>query len=92
MLNLKDALILAGILNKYINEQSMEKDAITFIAEIVDRIAPQEYLLCVKLLTGKSTEDIAGQMAIDTLTEFINGLKENQILALISFYKSLGFN
>lgn len=95
MLKLSDALLLASILEKYIDEKSMERSndvsVVDFIARIIDRISPREYLQAVILLTGETEETISKQLAIDTLTAFIEGLKENQVLALVSFYQSLGF-
>ena len=91
MLNLEKALILGQILETYIDEKSMEKSPIDFIAHIIERIQPREYLKVLVLLTNKTEEELSKQLAIDTLTQLIEGLKENQIIALVSFYKSLGF-
>ena len=91
LLNLRDALRLASILNKYIDEKTnANAEALEFISAIVDRITPDEFLHCVILLSGETEEVVKQQISIDILTCFIEGLRENQILSLVSFYRSLG--
>lgn len=91
-LDLRDALELASVLNNYIDDKSTENDGVLdFIEKIVSKIPPMEYLHCVKILTGESEEEIANLDYLTILTEFIDGLRNNKILTLISFYRSLGF-
>ncbi len=90
-LGLRDALKLASILDKYVDVDKSEKDVVDFISDIVNIIEPSEYLLCVKLLTGMSDAQLSQLVSIEILTEFIEGLKENKIIALVSFYRNLGF-
>jgi len=91
LLNLQNALRLASILDKYIDEKTnANAEALDFVSAIVDKITPDEFLHCVNLISGKTKEAIKQQISIDTLTCFVEGLRENQILSLVSFYRSLG--
>lgn len=92
-LNLEEAFQLASILAKYVNieEITYDLDALEFIGSIIDKLTPQEYLECVILLTEKNAETIDKEISVDILASFIEGLRDNQIIALIAFYKSLGF-
>jgi len=88
-LNLRDGLRLASILNKYIDEKTnADAEALDFVSAIVDKILPDEFLHCVNLISGETEEQIKKQISIDILTCFIEGLRENQILSLVSFYRS----
>ena len=92
ILNLRDALHLASILEKYLDEEAVAKgNAIDFISALVGKLSPMEYLHCVMLLTGEAEERIKNEESVEILTVFINGIKENQILSLVPFYYSLGF-
>lgn len=90
LLNLRDALKLAQILEKYINKDVGSVSVLDFVSEIVEKISPEEYLHSAILLTGESEENVKKEISIDILTCFIDGLRENQILSLISFSRSLG--
>jgi hypothetical protein len=91
-LNLQNAFRLAFVISKYVDlqELSPEKDALGFISDIVNKISPQEYLTCVSLMTEQDEETIKKTDSIDVLDAFFEGLKENQIITLVSFCKSLG--
>lgn len=90
-LNLRQAFELASVLTKYVDVKlNPQEDAVDFISGIVDKISPEEYLSCVSLLTGEDVDTIKKQISLDILTAFIEGLKENQIVSLLHFYKSLG--
>lgn len=92
-LNLRDALRLASILNRYIDDEiNANVEALDFISAVVDKISPDEFLHCVILLTGETEEAVKKEISIDILTCFIEGLRENKILSLVSFYRSLGLN
>lgn len=93
-LNLRDALRLASILARYINDKDSEPEteAISFISGIVEKIDPASFLRCVILLSGEPEESVVKEVSIDILAVFIEGLRENQILSLISFYRSLGLS
>lgn len=90
ILNIMDAFHLASIVSKYVDTDHLSTDALEFIQGIVEKISPQEYLTCVSMMTDKTEEDITKEVSLDILTAFIEGLKMNQIISLISFYKSLG--
>lgn len=90
-LNLQDAFRLAFILSKYVNnDKNHPQDALDFISDIVNKLTPEEYLRCVSMMTKLDEETIKKEIAIETLTAFIEGFKLNQALTLISFYKALG--
>jgi hypothetical protein len=90
LLNLRDALKLAQILEKNVDKDVGSVSVLDFVSGIVEKITPEEYLHGVSLLTGESEIDVKKEISIDILTCFIDGLRENQILSLISFYSSLG--
>lgn len=90
-LNLQDAFRLASILSKYVEKiPDPQADGIDFINDIVEKIDPEEYLACVSLMTNMNTEKIKQEISLNILTVFIEGLKKNQIISLLGFYKSLG--
>ena len=89
-LNLTEAFWLASILEKYIDtEKTQPQDALDFINDIVHKMSPADYLHCVMLLTREDEHTIKEFYSIEILTAFIEGLRENQVLALLHFYKSL---
>lgn len=91
-LNLPEAFRLASILSKYVNvnELDPQADAVDFIGGIVDKLSPQDYLRCTVLLTQIDEKKIKQEISLELLTAFIEGLKKNQVVALLHFYKSLG--
>jgi hypothetical protein len=91
-LNLQDALRLASIISKYldVDKISPQADPIDVIGEIVNKISPEEYLVCVSLMTKMSIEKIKQEISLNVLSVFIEGLKSNKIITLLDFAKSLG--
>lgn len=91
-LDMRDAFRLASVLAKYVDikELNPQADAVKFISQIVEKLSAQEYLACVMLMTQENEETIKQEISLDVLTAFIEGLKLNQVVALIHFYKSLG--
>lgn len=85
-----DAFHLASIVSKYVDTNHLSSDALEFIQGIVEKISPQEYLTCVSMMTDKTEEDVIKEDSLDILSVFIEGLKTNQVISLISFYKSFG--
>ena len=92
ILNLPDAFRLASVISKYVDVDSVspEASALDFISDIVEKISPEEFLHCTMLMTNKTEEDVKREKSINVLNAFIRGLKENQIISLLSFYKSIG--
>ena len=95
-LNLDDAFRLAHILSQYVDVDALnpQQDAVDFIGDIVQKITPEEYLKCVSLLTNTDIDTIKKEFvekgaSLDILTAFIEGMKLNQVVALLGFYKSL---
>lgn len=85
-----DAFHLASIVSKYVDIQELSPDVVGFIQGIVEKISPQEYLTCVSIMTEKTEEDLKKEISLDILTAFVEGLKANQIVSLIAFYRSFG--
>lgn len=85
-----DAFHLASIISKYVDTSSLNPDVVDFIQGIVGQITPQEYLTCVSMMTEKTEEDLKKEISLDILTAFIDGLKDNQIISLVAFYRSFG--
>ena len=92
VLNLFEAFRLASVLSKYVNVEKLnpDEDAVDFISDIVGKLSPEEYLACVSLLTHTDIDTIKKYISLEILTAFIEGLKLNQVVALLGFYKSLG--
>ena len=90
VLNLYDAFHLASIISQYVDTNNLNPDVVDFIQGIVEQISAQEYLTCVSMMTDKTEAELVGEFSLDILTAFIDGLKENQIISLVSFYKSFG--
>ena len=91
VLNLFEAFRLASVLSKYVDVEKLnpDEDAVDFISDIVGKLSPEEYLACVSLLTHTDTDTIKKHISLDILTAFIEGLKLNQVVAMLGFYKSL---
>lgn len=89
-LNLTDSFRLASVISKYAEKINPQADAIDFISDVVGKLTPDEYLHCVMLMTETNEETIKQEISLDILTAFIEGLKLNQAVTLIGFYKSLG--
>lgn len=91
-LNLEEAFHLASVLAKYVNVEEItpELDAVDFISSVIGKLTAHEYLECVILLTEKNAETIDKEISLDILASFVEGLRDNHIIALIAFYKSLG--
>lgn len=91
-LNLEDAFRLASILSKYVDniDKNHPQDALDFISDIVNKLTPEEYLRCVSMMTKLDAETIKKIESVEILDAFFEGLKLNQVLTLISFFKSLG--
>ena len=85
-----DAFHLASIISKYVDTNNLNPDVVDFIQGIVDQISAQEYLTCVSMMTGQIESELVGEFSLDILTAFIDGLKENQIISLVAFYRSFG--
>jgi hypothetical protein len=90
-LDLYEAFELASILSKYVDVKKLnpEQSALDFVDDIVQKISPQDFLHSVKMTTDKTEEDLMNMDGVDTLALFAQGLKENRIVTLLSFYDSL---
>ncbi len=92
LLNLSDAFELASILKSKIDldKISPQTDAVDFISDIIEKLSPEEYLRCVMLLTKENKDTIQNRVSIEILAVFIEGLRKNQVVSLLDFYKNLG--
>jgi hypothetical protein len=93
VLGLEEAFELASILSNHVDVQRLnpDTDALDFISDLLDKLAPLEYLRCVQILTHLTDEDVEKQISLNLLAAFIEGLKANQVISLLSFCKSIGF-
>src|SRR3990172_6718591 len=88
-LTLQNAFQLAHLLSKYKITIDQEQDAVDFIADLISKISPEDYLLGVKFLTGLEEEVIKKYASIVILTVFIEGMRDNKVVTLFSFYESM---
>ena len=91
-LSLDDALRLASLLKPYIDVDQLnpEQDALDFVDGILQEISPQDFLLCVKLLSDKKEKDLEKMDGYKILALFTQGLRDNRIVTLLTFVNSLG--
>lgn len=90
-LTLQEAFRLAQVLSKIdVEKLDPRQDPIDLVGSIVENLSPEEYLQCVVLLTKENEETIKQKPSLVILTVFIEGIKRNQIITLVHFYKSLG--
>ena len=91
-LNLFDALRLASLLEPYIDIDNLNPDqeALDFVDDILKKVSPQDFLLCVKLLSNKTEQDLEKYNGYEVLGLFTQGLRDNRIIDLLKFLKSLG--
>lgn len=92
LLTLQEAFQLAQVLTSKIDVEKLDprQDPIDLVGSIVENLSPEEYLRCVSLLTKENEETIKQKPSLVILTVFIEGIKKNQIITLVHFYKSLG--
>lgn len=95
MLNLRNAILLAELLDPYIPDSpDLDAPILEFVGKIlsniVDRNSHADYLAATELMTGISIDDLLDKPVEEVFALFTDGLIENQILALIDFYRGLG--
>ena len=95
MLNLRKALLLIEILDAYIPENpDLDAPILDFVGKILSNIVESgnhaDYLAAVELMTDISIDDLLTKSIEDVFVLFTDGLVENQILALVDFYRGLG--
>jgi hypothetical protein len=91
-LNLEEAFRLASLLSKHVDVKKLDpqQDAVDFISDLVESLSPEEYMKCVELVTGEDEHTIKKEVSLEILTCFIEGMKLNNIVSLLHFYKMLG--
>lgn len=81
---------LANILNKYIDlgTNKLQVNPLEFLGEILDKISPNDYMSCIKLLldTPIDFSDISGN---ELLLLLFSGLENNNTISLLSVYKDM---
>jgi hypothetical protein len=93
MLNLPEATELYFLLSPYLPDIDPE-NSLDYIQRIIKNIKdgdnPLDYAHAIRIMTGKTIQDLREYKAEEILTLFIEGLSENKIVALTNFMKSLG--
>lgn len=88
-LTLKETLEIYFIVSPHIpKEYVTHYDA---CSAIFDALSPEEFLTCVCILTDTPRDKIIREDALEYFIQFVDGLKENNILALPEFFKKIGF-
>lgn len=94
MLNLTNALRLAELIDPYIPvEIDYDAPIFDFAGTILENIVLSEkhadYLALVSLMSKETTDDLLQMSKPEVFRVFVDGLEENNILALIEFYRGI---
>lgn len=90
ILNLPDALKLATVLGKYIQE--FPNPDTTTVLDLLDsvfqKITPEDFKTCIELFTGKPLDtETSGN---DLLKIFSDGIERNKVITLLMTSKEIG--
>jgi hypothetical protein len=94
-LNIYEAMMLAEIIARHVAEKDIEfaeldeSGIFDFIDNIVSKISPDEYMRVLEIITNVNREKLKQMDYLDLLALFTQGLAENKIITLLSFYYSL---
>jgi hypothetical protein len=94
VLNFIDAMKLAEIVSQYIEVDSinMEETILQFIDNFINKVAPMDYLRCIKLLYGKELQPESLPNGNELITILSDGITKNNLLSLLKVRKELGFS
>jgi hypothetical protein len=95
MLNLRKAILLIEILDPYIPEfPDLDAPILEFVGKILSNIVESnshaDYLAATELMSNVPVDDLLAMPVEEVFGLFTDGLIENQILALMDFYRGLG--
>lgn len=90
------SLTLEELLTVYfIVEPHIPKDANLTIydacSKIFDALTGDEFISCICILTGIDRDKIIREDALDYFISFVEGIKENNILAMQLLFRQIGF-
>ena len=94
-LTLDKAILLYEVLGEHIPEFD-EEDVLQFIGKIVDNIIQsdrhKDYVDATMLMSGKEWNEIKEMESEEVLSLFTEGLAENKIIRLKSFFDKAGYS
>lgn len=92
-LTIKLALRYASILSKHLHGVNYDDmQMITLLRILLDNMklnCPDDYIECVKLVSGLTDSELCSMNSDDVLGLFVEGMRVNRALLLVSFYRSL---
>ena len=94
-LSIREATQLWKLIGKYLPEDDEYDDLLSFASIIIDEIIADDkhevYIEALMLLSDKTIEEL-GEMETEEISLiFLDGMNENDILALRDFYTKVGF-
>lgn len=94
-LSIREATQLWKLIGKYLPEDDEYDDLLSFASIIIDEIIADDkhevYIEALMLLSDKTLEELGEMETEEVVTTFLNGMNENDILALRDFYTKVGF-
>ena len=94
-LSIREATQLWKLIGKYLPEEDEYDDLLSFASIIIDEIIADDkhevYIEALMLLSDKTLEELGEMETEEVVTTFLNGMNENDILALRDFYTKVGF-
>ena len=94
-LSIREATQLWKLIGKYLPEDDEYDDLLSFASIIIDEIIADDkhevYIEALILLSDKTLEELGEMETEEVVTTFLNGMNENDILALRDFYTKVGF-
>ena len=92
MLNTKDAFRLYSLLENHLPEK-VDRDILDFVGTIIDSMIAngehKNYTLAIQMMNNIMLSEIAEMEPLEVITMFTEGLIENKIMKLHSFYRGI---
>ena len=91
-LNLSQALILDGVIGKYLDTVSIKMRVVDLGVYLLSRMRdnPKEYLKCLSLFSRVPEDEVDIRNSAGALNIFIQGLAKNNVIEMHSRFKNLG--
>ena len=91
-LNLSQALILDGVIGKYLDTVSIKMRVVDLGVYLLSRMRdnPKEYLKCLSMFSGVPEDEVDIRNSAGALNIFIQGLAKNNVIEMHSRFKNLG--